>query len=512
MKHKSIKAVVVLAGTLSLSGLGCDSDGPGMQVQDIGDGVLVTLDRGNLISERPVGDSGRLDGLVNYLRSHPELFGPQEVEPAALTFVEGIDQERISNEAGETYTLVALRQTHMEAPVIDEVQMAAFLETTDGDQLRRVRGKVRDPSSLPTPPDAASRDGVEPIAAQLIEEFALSADRTVISEAPVISAKQDIAGYLVSQFRPSARGGFDVFEAVVDPRDGRVAVFTDQPACELTPLPPGALVGDGLSVSFEPPFLEGIRSIPIHAVQLSDANGSNLAPITRQQVRQWVNAANSVWFSEASIFFDFDESVGSADFERWNATLLNTLPPDEAGHFTYRTAANVWALLFHHKKVVVFFRANGGLGFSWGPTSNFFVSMPSYTDTGVFKPDDGGWVPNDTLLSHELGHYFGLAHPFGDVACIDARLANSNGDAGGQNPDTAADDVGDTNPDVTDACVPTDSLTCAGGTLGYNDELWDPPWTNVMSYHDCLPEDFTDDQVAVINLTLQHPVRANLIR
>jgi hypothetical protein len=103
-----------------------------------------------------------------------------------------------------------------------------------------------------------------------------------------------------------------------------------------------------------------------------------------------------------------------------------------------------------------------------------------------------------------------LAHPFTGVACIDARQANSDGDGAGQDPGTTADDVLDTNPDLTDTCAPTNSLACAGGSFPYNDEVWNPPWANVMSYHDCLPEDLTDDQVGVIDLTLQHPVRAEL--
>lgn len=512
MTSTNSRIVLRLACAFALFGLSCDSEGGGVRTEDVGDGVLVITDEGSLTLARPSDDNGRRNALIGYLRTHHDLFGPDEVEPDALSFIRAVTQEQVGNEAGETYTLVVLHQTYMGVPVIDEFQMGAFLQTADGDELRRVRAGVRDPSALPMPPDPSTRDQVVPVVARLIRELGLSADLTQISETPVISAKQDISGFRVSQFRPSERGGFDLFEAIVDPLDGRVVVLSDQPPCELTPLPPGTVVEEGAPISFEPPSLLGIRFIPIHAVKLSDLNGSNVAPITRPQVRRWVDFANTAWFPEAQILFEFDDSAGSADFESWRSTLFNTLPANEAEHFTYRTAANVWALLFHHRKAVVFFRANSGYGFSWGPTSTFFVSMPSYTDTGIFKPDDGGWVPNDTLLSHELGHYFGLAHPFTGVACNDAIQANSDGDAAGQDPGTTADDVLDTNPDLTDACAPTNSLTCAGGSFPYNDEVWNPPWANVMSYHDCLPEDLTDDQVGVIDLTLQHPVRAELGR
>ena len=503
--------------SFALLNLHCESSQPaGPQMQSVGGGeMLVTISQGSLVTESPRTDPERDDALQGYLRDHPELFGPADVAPEDLTFAETTPQAQMTNEAGEIYTLLALHQTVLGAPVIDEMQMGAFFQTPDGDELRRVRGHLRDPSSLPTPPDpmVVSRDRVLPTVSELIAARELSADLTTLSDDPVIAVKENISGYLISSFEPTETGSGRRFRAVVDPRDLRVVVLEDQPPCDSTAeVPAGNTLILLPSTPYTPPGLAGLRFIPIQAVALSDSDGSNLAPITRQQIRIWVDAANQVWVPQAKVVFNFDDSAGSKDFETWNATFLNTVPPDDETYSKYNAAASVWALLFHHDKLVVFFRARGGGGWSWGPTSTFFVSMPSYTNTGINKPGNGGWVSNDTVLSHELGHHMGLAHPFSGVACFAATLANGNGDATGQDENTTADDVTDTNPDLSDTCLPTNSLTCPGGTTVYNDQTWDPPWDNVMSYHDCLPEMLTPSQVNVINLTLQHPVRANLIQ
>ena len=141
------------------------------QVLQLGDEVLVTVMQGSLITGRPRDDRERTDALADYFRENRDLFGAGGVAATELSFTEAMPQDPITNGAGETYVLLALNQMHMGAPVIDEFQMAAFMTGPDGSELRRVRGHLRYPSGLPTPPDAdaVTRDHVLPLARSLIE-------------------------------------------------------------------------------------------------------------------------------------------------------------------------------------------------------------------------------------------------------------------------------------------------------------------------------------------------------
>lgn len=498
--------------------LGCGGgggDGPGMQVLHFGAEALVIVPDGNLASASPTTDGGRVAALAQYVREHLDLFGPG-VDPAGLVLEEAATQEQVRGASGEVHALLALRQVHMGAPIIDEFVMGAFHQGASGGELRRVRGRVRGSDDLPAPPNPATHGPgrIAPAVTMLVDDYGLSADRIQVGATPVISAVHGVAGYLVSQFQSAEGGAFQEFSAVVDPRDLRIVVIVNKPPCEATePFLPAVAFAPSTPSVFEIPPGLSFRTVRIHAVRLSDFGGGRPAPITRSQVKRWVDEANSVWLPQAGLFFAFDDT-GSDDFEALESTLLNTVPPegDEHTAWVYKSAGNIWSLLFHHDKLVVYFREGGGPGWSWGPTSTFFVSMPSWTQTWINKPLDGGSLPNETLLSHELGHYFGLAHTFSGAKCVDAVPNNSDGDLDGQDGNTSDDDVLDTLPDMSDACFATDSLSCTGGIVIYNGQLWNPPWENVMSYHDCLPEAFTPHQVAAINRALQHPVRAGLLK
>jgi hypothetical protein len=256
-------------------------------------------------------------------------------------------------------------------------------------------------------------------------------------------------------------------------------------------------------------------NLPIQAVILSNDNGSNQAPITMAQIDTWVNAAN-LTYDKDNLHFTFNH----ADVAYVKNTFLNSVPyvpdgwkPDPAKgiYFNEQQLYDLYANSIgasYPDKIVVLFRFEGGGGWSWGPPDLRYISMPSYTHTAIGKPAPNS--PNDTLFAHEAGHYLGLAHTFTGVACNKATLSNTDGDYNGQRADVTADDVKDTNPDPNADCAPTAGLTCPGGTVGVNGYTFDPPWTNIMTYHDCLPETISLNQHQAINYTLQNPMRASI--
>ncbi len=257
------------------------------------------------------------------------------------------------------------------------------------------------------------------------------------------------------------------------------------------------------------------KQLPIMAVILSDDNGSNKASITLGQIDTWVDAANKT-YSGINYTFSFNH----ADVVNVKSTMLNSVPVVPEGwtpdplHGIYFNNQQIYDMFANSiaagypDHVVVLFRNNGGGGWSWGPPELRYISMPCYNHTGISKPNAGQWNPNDTLLAHEAGHYLGLAHTFTGVACNKATLSNTDGDAGGQDANTTADDVSDTAPDPNSDCAPTASLNCAGGSVVVNGYTFTPPWTNIMTYHDCLPETISLNQHQAINLTLQDPQRS----
>ena len=66
--------------------------------------------------------------------------------------------------------------------------------------------------------------------------------------------------------------------------------------------------------------------IPILAVQLSDDDGTNVAPITKGEIYEWVDYANKTW-EDAGYTVVFK---GKQDMVKVRSTVLNTQPPDNA--------------------------------------------------------------------------------------------------------------------------------------------------------------------------------------
>ena len=253
--------------------------------------------------------------------------------------------------------------------------------------------------------------------------------------------------------------------------------------------------------------------IPILAVQLSDDDGTNVAPITKGEIYEWVDYANKTW-EDAGYTVVFK---GKQDMVKVRSTVLNTQPPDNAYDLweLYRIAGNYLASLLPSERIPVYFRNKGGSGWSWGPGDTNYISMPSYVNTCSSKPIKdancpNGCCPNNRLFSHELGHYFGLMHTFTDIPCDQATLNNTDGDRFGQLAGTSEDDVLDTASDPGVACAPTTFFQCKEGTVAVNGIGFNPPCHNIMSYYHCSPEEITPDQIKAINYAFSHPWRSRL--
>lgn len=248
--------------------------------------------------------------------------------------------------------------------------------------------------------------------------------------------------------------------------------------------------------------------IPIVAVQLSDDDGKNRAPITVQEVERWVSKTNESWEdSDIELTFDPDE-----DFIRVSSTVLNSKPDDASNPQweLYRLTGNYLASLLPRHQIPVLFRQRGRTAWSGGPGHSNFISMPSYSNTCIKKKTSGkacpgGCCPDETLLAHELGHYLGLVHTFSNVSCDKASRDNTDGDRTGWLADNGADDIKDTAADPGANCAPTKELDCDTGPVTINNgHSFEPPWQNVMSYHNCLPERLSDDQQAVVEWVMDN--------
>jgi len=248
--------------------------------------------------------------------------------------------------------------------------------------------------------------------------------------------------------------------------------------------------------------------LPIIAVQLSDDDGENRAPITTAEINTWVDTANETW-KERGYKFVFN---GDEDIVKVYSTLLNYQPDDvnNIGWELYRITGNYLASQLPPGKIPVYFRQRGRNGWSGPPGNSEFVSMPSYTNTCISKHEEGkncpnGCCPDSTLLSHVLGHYLGLAHTFNQVPCAQATHDNTDGDLLGIRINDKTDDVADTAPDPGADCAPTKEFSCEAGSITLaNGQTFEPPWQNFMSYHHCLPEQMSEDQAKVVEQVLKN--------
>jgi hypothetical protein len=237
-------------------------------------------------------------------------------------------------------------------------------------------------------------------------------------------------------------------------------------------------------------------TVRLQAVQVSDDDGQRPAHITPQQAKRWIDKANEI-FAKASVRFIYDPAV---DFATLNSTLLNGMAGDSDANWKREVAAANRAAAAYAGKLVLFFvyglqqEPTGG-GFS---AANYnFVELPGFGDTGVCG------VQNIGLMAHEIGHYFGLFHPF---ATIFTSLADAQAYliAHGNNPGVFdGDGLSDTPPDPF---INTPEYQCnPGPSITLNGQVFPLPRLNIMSYYSTAGIDRTDltpQQSAIVRWVL----------
>ena len=220
------------------------------------------------------------------------------------------------------------------------------------------------------------------------------------------------------------------------------------------------------------------REVAIHATILRKSNGSG--GISTSVIENNISSLNDRYRDFNISFYICDYSYVDND-THFSHSFSNSSHPD------YITSSNL---------------DDNNIG---GAINIYFVPNSSGTSWSSFPWMDrehivmwnshvaGANSSNSGILSHEIGHWFGLLHTF-ETARGRELVNGSNCNAAGDGVcDTPADGDGTHN---SSTCKYTDNLTDANG------KLYAPMVTNIMSYYFGCLDDFTNGQEQVVQTNL----------
>ncbi|MEO8450497.1 MAG: hypothetical protein ABI647_11930 [Gemmatimonadota bacterium] len=283
----------------------------------------------------------------------------------------------------------------------------------------------------------------------------------------------------------------------------------------------------------------------VHAVPLSDDDGSHAPQVTPTQFADAVQRANRVYCG-TGIQFRFDSVTD------WAAQRSTGMNRDQ----TIRADGNTLADGLP-RRVVMFLRWGGdpasvtGNGNAYPPPGigtvplnmvdedQHYVALPSlYPTTGLSFLT----LQNGSFMAHELGHYLGLYHTFpgwggntlpvyatdpADASQTDRAIVTYVRANGGTTDAMDGDRVADTPPDPGVLVFQKRGVDpCADHRVNVTASVGGQPFTytfipdlaNAMSYYDLcdkgpdpLPRDFSPAQVARMHLVLSVPARSSLL-